>query len=242
MAQSPDLESRDRRVKYLDIRSLSRGLLFIAVLVGIGLLIRSGGPGGLFTREWVESEILGRGVEGQLIFLGAAAVFTAVGLPRQLVAFLGGFAFGLLAGFAYSLLAAILGCILTFFCARLIGRDALSRRFPGRLKRADAFLSQNTFTTTLIIRLLPVGSNFFTSLAAGLSRANPTPFFLGSGLGYVPQMLIFALLGSGINIETELRISVSILLFLISGVLGAYLYRRFRRERLAAASLAGETE
>lgn len=226
-------------MKFLDIRSLTRGLLFIAILVGIGLLIRSGGPGGLFTREWVEAEILGRGFEGQLIFVVAAALFTAVGLPRQIVAFLGGFAFGLLAGFGYSLLAAILGCIFTFFCARLIGRDALSRRFPGRLQRADAFLAQNTFTTALIIRLLPVGSNFFTSLAAGLSSAKPSPFFLGSGLGYIPQMLIFALLGSGINIETELRISVSVVLFLISGVLGAYLYRRFKRERIAATKLSG---
>ena len=104
-------------------------------------------------------------------------------------------------------------------------------RISDRLKRADAFLARNTFSTALIIRLLPIGSNFITNIAAGLSSVKPPPFFLGSALGYIPQMLIFALLGSGINIETELRIGVSIALFLVSGILGAYLYRRYRRER-----------
>lgn len=220
----------------LTSRSLIRGLLLIAVLVAIGFLIRAGGPGGLFTREWVEANILGRGLEGQFIFVAAAAAFTAVGLPRQLAAFLGGFAFGLAAGFWLSLLATVLGCVITFSFARLAGRDALMARFPERLRRADAFLSDNTFSTTLLIRLMPVGSNFFTNLAAGLSSARALLFVAGSALGYIPQMIVFALLGSGINIEPELRISVSVALFIASAVLGAYLYRRYRRNGMTTAS------
>ena len=218
--------------KLIHFRSLLRGLALIAVLVAIGLLIRSGGPGGLFTREWVEANIFGRGIEGQLSFLAIGALFTAVGLPRQLVAFLGGFAFGLATGFWISVAAASGGCVITFYFARLIGRGPLTRRFPKRLRRADAFLAQNTFSTTLLIRLLPVGSNFFTCLAAGLSSARAASFISGSAIGYTPQMLVFALLGSGVNIEPELRITVSVVLFVVSAVLGVYLYRRFRRAPL----------
>ena len=162
------------------------------------------------------------------MFLAATAVFTAVGLPRQLAAFFGGFAFGLTAGFWLSWFATVIGCILTFFFARLVGRDALITRFPRRLRRADAFLAENTFSTTLLIRLMPLGSNFFTCLAAGLSSARAVYFVCGSALGYMPQMIVFALLGSGINIDSELRISVSVALFVTSAVLGAYLYRRYR--------------
>jgi uncharacterized membrane protein YdjX (TVP38/TMEM64 family) len=54
------------------------------------------------------------------------------------------------------------------------------------------------------------------------------PFFTGSALGYIPQTLIFALIGSGINLDPTLRISVGVALFILSGVLGVYLYRRYR--------------
>jgi uncharacterized membrane protein YdjX (TVP38/TMEM64 family) len=217
-------------------RSILRGLLLIGALVGVGFLIRSGGPGGLFTREWVEANILGRGFEGQVAFLAAAAVFTAVGLPRQLAAFLGGYAFGLATGFWLSLVATAIGCSIAFYFARLVGRGPLIARFPDRLRRADAFLSENTFTATLIIRLMPVGSNFFTNLAAGLSGARAFYFIAGSALGYIPQMIVFALLGSGIHIDPTMRISLSVILFVASVALGAFLYRRYRRSDVTPVS------
>jgi len=80
----------------------------------------------------------------------------------------------------------------------------------------------------VLIRLLPVGSNLLTNLAAGISSIRPAPFFSGTLLGYLPQTLVFALVGSGVHIAPTLKLSLAIGLFLISGALGAYLYRRFR--------------
>ena len=82
----------------------------------------------------------------------------------------------------------------------------------------------------LLIRLLPLGSNLVTNLVAGVSSANALGFFAGSVLGYVPQTIIFALLGSGINLDPALRITSSVLLFMLSAALGVYLYRRYRYE------------
>ena len=56
---------------------------------------------------------------------------------------------------------------------------------------------------TLLIRLLPVGNNFATSLAAGVSRVPARPFLLGSLLGYMPQTMVFALAGSGVEMGAE---------------------------------------
>ena len=58
-------------------------------------------------------------------------------------------------------------------------------------------------------------------------------FVGGSALGYIPQSFIFALLGSGITLQPGLRISLSVVLFLISAALGVYLFRRFRRDGTA---------
>lgn len=81
---------------------------------------------------------------------------------------------------------------------------------------------------TLLIRFLPVGSNLLTNLVAGVSAVRWLPFMAGSALGYIPQTLIFVLLGSGIHIDPVFRISLSVALFVVSGGLGVYLYRRYR--------------
>jgi uncharacterized membrane protein YdjX (TVP38/TMEM64 family) len=73
-----------------------------------------------------------------------------------------------------------------------------------------------------------VGSNLLTNLAAGISSIRPAYFFSGTLIGYLPQTLVFALVGSGVHIAPALKLALAVGLFLISGVLGAWLYRHFR--------------
>ena len=84
---------------------------------------------------------------------------------------------------------------------------------------------------TLLIRLLPVGNNFATSLTAGVSRVPARPFLLGSLLGYLPQTVVFALAGSGIEMGARYRVAIAALMFVVSGAIGIWLYRRYRHEK-----------
>ena len=136
--------------------------------------------------------------------------------------------FGVAFGTGISVIAALCGCMISFFVARFLARDLVTQKFPEKFKRMDAFLAENAFTTSLLIRILPIGSNLVTSLLAGVSRVSPLPFFAGSGIGYIPQMLIFALVGSGFAVEPNVRLVVSIVLFAVSGFMGLWLYRRYR--------------
>lgn len=219
-----------------------KGLALIASLVAIAYLVQASGLYGLLDEAWVDREIRGRGLAGELLFLGVGAALTAVGFPRQAVAFFGGYAFGLGLGTGLAVTAAAGGCLLAFGYARLLGRAALRARFPERIRRLDAFLRDNTFSTTVLIRLLPVGSNLVTNLAAGVSGVRPGPFVAGSALGYLPQTAIFALLGSGLKIEPELRIAASAALFVLSGMIGLWLFRRYRRACGAPAPFDGIEE
>ena len=83
---------------------------------------------------------------------------------------------------------------------------------------------------TYSISILGSG-NLATNLAAGVTRVGPLPFFLGSALGYVPQTAVFALAGSGINLNPVFRIGLAAALFVVSALIGAYLYRHFRHGR-----------
>lgn len=212
-------------------KSLLKGLVMIAGLVALGFAARALGLVDLLDPAWLDEEVRGRGFYGEVIFIAVGAALTGIGLPRQLVAFGGGYVFGLWEGIGFALAAQMLGCVAAFWYARLFGRSFVRHRFGKRIQKVDDFLRGNPFTMTLLIRFLPVGSNVVTNLAAGVTSVGAGAFMAGSLLGYLPQTAIFALLGTGIHVDPELRISLSVALFVVSGIIGVWLYRRIRRQR-----------
>ncbi|MBS1214158.1 MAG: putative rane protein [Proteobacteria bacterium] len=213
------------------IKSRLSFCLRIGLVIGalLGLWFLRGDFQHLFERDWIDANVRGHGFAGYGIFVAAGALVTAVGLSRQAVAFLGGYAFGAGFGLMLSTLATLTGCVLAFFFARFFGRSLVNQWLSGSMRRFNDFVQRDPFSMTLIIRLLPVGSNLATNLLAGVSQMPKAAFFAGSFVGYLPQLLIFSLAGSGITIGSRWQIAFSLLLLAVSGLLGASLYRKVRR-------------
>jgi uncharacterized membrane protein YdjX (TVP38/TMEM64 family) len=68
------------------------------------------------------------------------------------------------------------------------------------------------------------------NLAGGVSGVRSMPFFLGSALGYLPQMIIFSLVGSGAQVDQFWQVAIAMAMLVIAVVLGVYLYRKYARE------------
>ncbi|MDH3527359.1 MAG: VTT domain-containing protein [Gammaproteobacteria bacterium] len=219
----------------MKLRIFLPGLMVIAVLVVFGYLL-----GDVVDRDWIDTHVQGRGLTGELLFVGVGGLLASIGLSRQVIAFLGGYGFGFLAGALLGTLAALLGCLLSFSVSRLLGRSWLTRHYSGRIRKIDNFIHANPFSMTLLVRLLPLGSNWMVNLAAGVSGVRPLPFFLGSALGYVPQMLVFALIGSGTQVEQFWQVAIAIALFVVATLLGMYLYRRYRHGHVLDTALDHE--
>jgi len=232
---------RSRAVR-LNPRVVLRGLILIGSLLAFGYLLEVTEFGTAINEAWIDSEVRGNGVAGELLFVAAGALFIAVGLPRQIFSFLGGYAFGFVLGGALALLSSVAACVAAFYYARLMGRGAVKARFSRRIKKFDNFLHRNPFSMTLLIRLLPAGSNLVTNLLAGVSSVPGLAFFAGSALGYIPQTAVFALIGSGINLDPMLRIGVGVLMFVVSGALGAWLYRTYRHGKTLGAEIERELD
>ena len=211
-----------------------KGLLMLVSLAALGLAARALDLGHAMDEQWVDTVVRGNGALGWLLLTGAGSLIIALGLPRQLVAFLAGYAYGFLGGTAICTLAVAVGCALCFWYARFFGRGFVARRFGRRVCQVDEFLRRNPFHTTLVIRLLPVGSNLATNLVAGVSSVGAWPFLSATTLGSIPQTMVFALLGSGIQVGTGWRVALSVALFAVSTLLGVHLYRRNK----AAAALS----
>jgi uncharacterized membrane protein YdjX (TVP38/TMEM64 family) len=212
-------------------RILLRGLLLIAVLLALAWAAERTGLRGLLSETWIDSQVRGRGLAGETLFVALGALLVAVGVPRHVVGFLGGYAFGFLLGVGLALAAEVLGCVMTFYYARVLGSGMLAS--SPRLRKIDDLVRDNPFRMTLLIRLLPVGNNLAVNLGAGVSSVRGWPFLAGSAIGYVPQTVVFALVGSGVQLDPALRITTGVALFVVSGLLGVRLFWKFRREKTA---------
>lgn len=219
------------------LKPLLKGLAMLGVFGGLILLARSLGlEGHLTDRQWLLGQVQGHGAAGVLFFVGVTALSTGLGVPRQITAFLGGYAFGWLWGTLLATLGTAIGCATDFTVARYLGRDLVLSRFARRAAKLDAFLRTGPFRTSLAIRLLPVGHNLLTSVAAGVTSIPAAPFILGSAAGYIPQNLVFALFGSGVNAQSglgqALSLGLSIALLAASAWLGMSVYRAYKRQGL----------
>ena len=212
----------------MKVRTYLPGLVFLATLIAVGYVIESGMLTGFLSEAWIDSEVRGKGISGELLYVAVGGLITAVAVPRHIVSFLGGYAFGAGLGTALALIATEIGCVLVFFYGRYVGRPLVSERLRARVRRIEDFLASNPFAMTLLIRLLPVGNNFATSLAAGVSRVPARPFLFGSLIGYAPQTFVFALAGSGLEVGERMRIALAVVFFVVSGAIGIWLYRKYR--------------
>ncbi|MCS6855282.1 MAG: VTT domain-containing protein [Elioraea sp.] len=214
---------------------LWKPVLLAAGLVAAGLILREGQAQGLLSPGVLDRVLGVWGLPRELTFVAIGAIACAVGVPRQAVAFAGGTAFGAFLGAQLALLAMLIGAAASFFYARAIGREWARRRLSGGIARLDRFLAENPFTATLTLRLLPVGNNLALNLLAGLSGIPALPFFAASALGYVPQTVVFSLLGKGVRVDGAVQIAVGVALFVLSAALGLILLRRHRLAKAIAA-------
>ncbi|MBA6290218.1 TVP38/TMEM64 family protein [Colwellia sp. MB3u-4] len=213
----------------LSITSLGTKTIVFVLFLFTALAISTGLLSEYINELWIDNEIANNGINGFLYFLIIGVLTTACGFPRQMVAFLGGYAFGFTYGTLVATVATTLGCLLSFYIARFIIRPFIIKKHPVRLDAVYHFLNQYTFSKTIIIRSLPVGSNLLTNSVAGAAKIKLKPFIAGSFIGYLPQMIVFSLAGSGVQVLSYWKISLSIILFIISTLLSALLYKQHKK-------------
>ncbi len=211
----------------------SRWLAFAALVVIGYLTIHNGWLDFISNQSEVANYLQGHGSAGLVVITLAGALFTGLGAPRQLLAFVLGFALGGLNGTLVSTLATALGATSCFLTARWLLRAPLSHAFGSQMQQFDRLFREQTLLKVLMVRLLPVGSNLLTNLVAGCSGIRFSPFLIGSALGYLPQMLVFALAGAGIGRADSHQLVLSIGFFILVSIIGAVLYHNQKARNLA---------
>ncbi|REG86570.1 TVP38/TMEM64 family protein [Marinomonas pollencensis] len=216
----------------LALGCLFAGLLFSGVLNPI--------LAHLSDKNWLSSYLAGQGYQGYLWVALAAFVLVTAGGPKQVVAFLFGYLYGAWLGTLATLLLCLTAALANYLMARVLLSHTLAHYFPRRMNKFNQFASRAPFMKILMLRLLPVGSNLVTNLLSGSVGVPLWAFISASVLGYLPQTVIFALVGHGINGANHAMIYTSVGLSLLSFVLTALIYRDHLKYKLSTLQVEGK--
>jgi len=213
-------------------RIVARTVVTIFIIIGMLALMQMLDFEGFFKSLPFSTGENAHWLNGKVAYVVLGSLLVCIGCPRQVVSFFAAFFFGLWAGVLIGLAATTLGCVISFSIARLF-QGFFRNLVKGKLNIALQFWKDNTFTVTLIWRFIPAGSNLLTNLAAGALGISAVPFIAGSMLGYIPHTVIFAILGSGVELGSNVQIYLSIGLFAVCIMLGLMLFSKYRKDMSA---------
>jgi uncharacterized membrane protein YdjX (TVP38/TMEM64 family) len=166
------------------------------------------------------------------VFILGSVIYTALGGPRQVLALSCGVLFGGLNGALIGTLLTGLGAVVTMVAVQRLSLVWVRKRYERKIALIKAVLAEDTWIWVCVIRLMPVGSNLVTNIAAALSDLRLSSVFFGSLPGYLPQMLIFSFAGAGFALHDGSKLWISLGLLICSTALGLYLYHHGFKQRL----------
>lgn len=170
------------------------------------------------------------GVWGMLGFMFLSALLSSFFVPRQLLSFVGGYAYGTILGALIVTIGVTIGCFLTFVYSRIMLQKIVQKKLGLRIVWMEHLFSKNPFGMALSIRIIPVGSNVILNMVAGVTKIPIIPFCLGSAIGYIPQNVVSALLGTGMRSDSLLHASLAGILYLLGLLIGLWLFKRYKPE------------
>ncbi|MBI4282495.1 MAG: TVP38/TMEM64 family protein [Chloroflexi bacterium] len=117
-------------------------------------------------------------------------------LPAFIVTITNGLLFGAFWGTILSWSSAMVGAIVCYAIARVLGRPAVERLVSKRaLTVADRFFERYGSHSVLIARLVPVVSFDVVSYIAGTTSISLSSFLIATGIGQLPATILYSILG-----------------------------------------------
>jgi uncharacterized membrane protein YdjX (TVP38/TMEM64 family) len=133
------------------------------------------------------------------VFLVALeAVVCLLYLPSSAVTLLAGYRCGIVVGTMVASLGATLGATAAFLLSRLLLRGWIERRLAGHpaISAIDRAVGSQGFRIVLLVRLCSLLPYDLMSYALGLTKVRLGRYLLGTWLGRLPEILLWAYIGS----------------------------------------------
>jgi len=160
-----------------------------------------------------------------------------VGIPATIVLFANGVAFGTLGGATLNIVGRMLGAIVAFGIARMLGKGAVEK-LVGRITHADRFegwMARWGGWAVFATRAIPGMPSDILSYVAGFTNVSWRTYLVATFFGFLPQSILYAWLGSA---ATEWFWAVMLFGTVVSATIAACVVavqtiRRWRTRRAA---------
>lgn len=136
--------------------------------------------------------------ESVLIYIGLQIIQIVICfIPGQAFQFVAGYLYGFPLGLLFSVIGAVLGTIISFYIARLLGKDFIHLIFNEKqiTEYVIKLNSKKAYTLVFLIYLIPGLPKDLTSYAAGVSEIGMKQFLILSLIGRTPGMVGSLLIG-----------------------------------------------
>ena len=187
--------------KYKKILALSKLILLVIIVAGIPAFLYLKYGAELFSKDSAERVVdylkANSSIAALLIICIQIVQVVICFLPGQPVQFAASYMFGVARGFAFSITGAVIGTVISFYLAKLLGNDAMNLFF-GEEKVRDykkKLDSGRGLLLAFLIYLIPGIPKDLVSYVAGISDMRFRPFLLVATVGRMPGMLGSLMLG-----------------------------------------------
>ena len=192
-----------KRIKV--ISTILKFALLLLIIIGLPLYIYFFEPqliDSMSSVEYVNALFEHYHAESILVYIGAQILQILICvIPGQWLQFAAGYMYGFWLGFLYSIIGAAIGSVVTYYLAKLLGRDAMHLIFGEA--RINEFIhklnSKKAIVIVFLIFLIPGVPKDLCNYAAGISEMKLKPFLIVSLVGRSPGMMGSLLIGRQIE-------------------------------------------
>lgn len=165
------------------------------------------------------------GWKGVLVFIGMQILQVVVAaIPGEFVQIAGGYIYGTWLGTLYSLTGIVLGSVLVFFIARLLGYPVVRLFVSTKQLKKYSFMinSKKTDAAMFVLFLIPGIPKDVLTYIAGITPVRPLKFFAIITIGRLPALLASSYIGSSTekgNYVIVILLSVAAVILFFVGIL-----------------------
>ncbi len=236
----------------MDAKAITSLAVSVILLAFVILMLAYGQQWLKLEQDGQLSQLLMSAAESRWAVIGVISIFVFLaltGFPQILLITATVVVFGPKNGAIYSWIATMASATLTFGLGHFLGGRWV-RRFGGeRVQRTINFIGRHGILASGLVRVVPSAPFIVVNAAAGAAHIPMWKFWVGSGVGIIPKILVVAVLAAFTPDTGALRDDVagvvdffttrdpehlSIIALIITGWLGflvlvRWLYRRLRK-------------
>ena len=170
------------------------GILLVGVAVMTGALYLGVYHG--FSLQAIKETILSWGAWGVLASIGLMILHSFVPFPAEFLAIANGMFFGPFWGTVITWIGAMLGAVLAFGVARVLGRPFVETMVARKNWHIlDEWTATSGWQVLLLSRFIPVIAFNLINYAAGLTRISWWTFVWATGIGILPLTTLMVVMG-----------------------------------------------